>query len=146
MNTKEVGNLTELQCMTRLYELGCIVSVPFGNANKYDLIVDIDNRLYKVQCKHSSEVRDPDGTVHSIRFKTTWQSHNLHSYVRHTYTKDEVDFFATFYNGNCYLVPIEECGQVKQLRIAPPKNNQEKNITYLHDYLAEKILNIHSVE
>ena len=146
MNTKEVGNLTELQCMTRLYELGCIVSVPFGNANKYDLIVDCNNQLYKVQCKHASEVLNDDGTVHSIRFKTTWQSRNTYSYVRHTYMPDEVDFFATYYNNNCYLIPIQECGQVKQLRINPPKNHQEKNITYLHDYLAEKILNISSTE
>lgn len=31
-NSKEIGNLTELQCITGLYELGCDVSIPFGNS------------------------------------------------------------------------------------------------------------------
>ena len=34
-NTKQVGNLTELQCATKLYELGCRISIPFGNSEKY---------------------------------------------------------------------------------------------------------------
>ena len=29
--------------MTRLYELGYSISIPFGNANKYDLIILEDN-------------------------------------------------------------------------------------------------------
>ena len=32
MNSKEIGNLTELQCITALYALGCDVSIPFGNS------------------------------------------------------------------------------------------------------------------
>ena len=31
-NSKEIGNLTELQCITGLYELNCDVSIPFGNS------------------------------------------------------------------------------------------------------------------
>lgn len=30
MNTKQIGNLTELQCVTRLYELGCKISISYG--------------------------------------------------------------------------------------------------------------------
>ena len=52
-NTKEIGNLTELQCITALYELGCDVAIPFGNSQKYDLIMDYKGKLYKVQVKHA---------------------------------------------------------------------------------------------
>ena len=55
LTSKQKGNLTELQCMARLYELGCSISIPFGNSDKYDLIMDINDKLYKVQIKHSSE-------------------------------------------------------------------------------------------
>ena len=43
MNTKYLGNLTELQCITRFYELGYPVSIPYGDSEKYDMIIDIAN-------------------------------------------------------------------------------------------------------
>ena len=139
-NTKHIGNLTELQCATRLYELGCPVSIPFGNSEKYDLIIDVNNKLYKVQCKHCSECFDSNGELECIKFKTTWQSHNSKSWTLFKYTKEEVDFFATFYKGECYLVPQTECSNEKRLRIKPPKNNQLIGVSFLKDYTAEERL------
>lgn len=72
LNTKKIGNLTELQCITRLYELGCSVSIPFGDSDKYDLIIDINDKLYKIQIKHCSEYFDDFGDVSYIKFKCTW--------------------------------------------------------------------------
>ena len=140
MNTKQIGNLTELQCATRLYELGCAVSIPFGNSEKYDLIIDVNNKLYKIQCKHSSEYCNDNGEVKYIKFQQTWQSHTSHSWTQFKYLEDEVDFFATFYNGECYLIPQNECSHEKRLRIKPPKNNQTKGVSFLSNYIAsEKI-------
>ena len=44
---KQIGNLTELQCITRLYELGCSISIPYGDSEKYDFILDVNGNLYK---------------------------------------------------------------------------------------------------
>ena len=96
MNTKQIGNLVELQCATRLYELGCAVSIPFGNSEKYDLIIDINDKLYKVQCKHSSEYFDELGELEYIKFKCTWQSHNSNSWTQNKYKENEIDFFCYF--------------------------------------------------
>lgn len=49
-------------------------------------------------------------------------------------------FFATFYNGECYLVPQSECSNQKILRIKKPKNNQTKGINFLINYKAEEML------
>lgn len=136
MNTKQVGNLTELQCAARLYELGCAVSIPFGNSEKYDLIIDINDKLYKVQCKHSSEYFDDNGELEYIKFKTTWQSHNKNSWTQYKYQENEIDFFATFYNSECYLIPWSECSTEKRLRLKPPKNKQTKGVSFLSDYNA----------
>lgn len=126
-----------MQCITRLYELGCDISIPFGNSQKYDLIMDWNNCLYKVQVKHSSS--HDNGAYFS--FMTRWQSHNTSGYKKNSYTKEDIDFFATFFNGNVYLVPIEQCsGAEKNLRIVPPKNGQIKGINFAKDYLAEEVL------
>ena len=139
-NTKKLGNLTELQCMTYLYGLGYSISIPFGNADKYDLILDVNNKLYTIQIKHSSEHIDVNGEAEYIKFNCTWQSHNAHGYTRTKYQTNEVDFFATFYNGQCYLVPVEECSVEKILRIKLPKNNQRKGVSFLEEYTAEEII------
>ena len=136
MNTKEIGNLTELQCITGLYELGCDVSIPFGNSQKYDLIIDYKNILYKVQVKHAN---DHNGEY--FTFKTRWQGHNMSGYTQTKYTKDDIDFFATYYQGNVYLIPVEQCsGAEKTIRIIPPKNGQTKNINFAKDYSAKEVL------
>ena len=136
MNTKEIGNLTELQCITRLYEIGCDVSIPFGNSQKYDLIIDHNGVLYKVQVKHANE---HEGTHFTIR--TRWQGHNTTGYTQTSYTKEDIDFFATFYQGEVYLIPVEQCsGAEKTLRLVPPKNGQIKGINFAKDYIGQEVL------
>lgn len=136
MNTKEIGNLTELQCITGLYELGCDISIPFGNSQKYDLIMDYKGHLYKVQVKHS---KDHEGEY--LTFKTRWQGHNASGYTQTSYTKNDIDFFATWYNGIIYLIPVEECsGAEKSLRLVPTKNGQVKGINFAKDYIAKEVL------
>ena len=136
-NSKEIGNLTELQCITGLYELGCDISIPFGNSQKYDLIIDWNNNLYKIQVKHST---GHDNNAY-FAFKTRWQGHNRSGYTQTSYTKEDIDFFATSFNGNIYLIPVEQCsGAEKNLRIVPPKNGQIKGINFAKDYLAKEVL------
>ena len=136
LNTKQIGNLTELQCITALYELGCDISIPFGNSQKYDLIMDYKGKLYKVQVKHSTEHEN----THFI-FKTRWQSHNTSGYSQNSYSKEDIDFFATYCKGKVYLIPIEQCsGAEKTLRFVPPKNGQIKGINFAKDYEAEEVL------
>lgn len=139
-NTKEIGNLTELQCITRLYELGCSVSIPFGNSDKYDAIIDINDKLYKIQIKHSTGYADESGEIAYIEIRCTWTSHNTQGYLRKQYSANEVDFFATFYNGECYLIPLNECSNTKVLRIKPPKNGQKKGVCFLENYSAQEVI------
>lgn len=136
MNSKEIGNLTELQCITALYALGCDVSIPFGNSQKYDLIMDYKGKLYKVQVKHANEVEGEYFT-----FKTRWQGHNTSGYTQTSYTKEDIDLFATYCQNQLYLIPVEECsGALKTIRFIPPKNGQIKGVNFAKDYVAEEVL------
>ena len=37
MTTKKLGKITEMQCQVELMKLGCSVSVPLGDDDRYDL-------------------------------------------------------------------------------------------------------------
>ena len=139
MNTKQLGNLTELQCITRLYELGCAVSIPFGNSEKYDAIIEYNNVLYKVQIKHGAPTYEGD-QVSYLTINCRWTGHNNTGFNSHKYSAEDVDFFATFYEGECYLIPQKECSSAKILRILPPKNGQTKGICFLEKYKAMEVL------
>ena len=68
-------------------------------------------------------------------------THNAKGYTKRLYSKENVDYFATFYNDKVYLVPFEECGtKTKHLRLIPTKNGQVKNISFLENYLCDTIL------
>ncbi len=143
-NTKYVGNLTELQCITRFYELGYPVSIPYGDSEKYDFILDVKGKLYRLQCKHASLHKDEKGEIDFISIKTVWQTGYTRNNPskRHQYTSQDCDFFVTFWNGKCYLVPVDECSNEKRLRLKSPKNGQIKGINFLKDFVDEEVLKI----
>lgn len=144
MNTKYVGNLTELQCITRFYELGFPVSIPYGDSEKYDMIVDIKNKLYRLQCKHAKPHINDNDEIDYIEIKTTWQSGYTKNsqYKSNQYSKEDCDYFVTHFQGKNYLIPVEQCSNKKILRIIPPKNGQIKGINFLKDFVDEEVIKI----
>lgn len=51
MNTKEFGQITESKFVFECSKLNVKVSRPIGDTTPYDFIIDVNNTLYKVQCK-----------------------------------------------------------------------------------------------
>lgn len=135
LSTKAKGNLTELQCITAFYQLGYQVSIPYGENSRYDFIADVNRKLIRVQVKTSSIKQDTKG---AISFATASTRINSTKNITHRYTKDEIDYFATFWDNKCYLIPVEEtAGREKTLRFIPPANGQIKGITFAKDYELE---------
>ena len=48
LDSKQKGNLTELQCITAFIAEGCTVSIPYGDCAKYDFIIDFNGQLFKI--------------------------------------------------------------------------------------------------
>lgn len=134
MTSKHKGNLTELQCLAAFVEQGCTVSIPYGDNSRYDFIVDIDRRLYKIQVKTSSLKKDTDN---AIVFSCRSTHVNCSGVKNVRYNENEIDFFATYWENQCYLIPIKESSVEKTLRFAPPKNGQVKGISFAKDYTIE---------
>ena len=135
LSSKEKGNLTELQCITAFYKLGYQVSIPYGENSSYDFIADVNGKLIRVQVKTSSIKKNTQG---AISFATTSTRINSTQNITHRYTKEEIDYFATYWEDKCYLIPIEEtASREKTLRFIPPANGQIKGITFAKEYELE---------
>lgn len=138
MNSKRIGNITEMSVALAFQKLDIPVAIPFGDCERYDLIVDIKNKLYRVQCKTSSYYR---GDTSRISFNCRSTSTLNGKVVHHSYTSEEIDFFATIWEDKCYLIPVGHTSSEKILRLEPPKNNQTVGVNMIEDYSLEKVVN-----
>lgn len=58
LSTKAQGAQTELQCLTYLHGLGYDVSIPWGDNARYDFVLDVNHKLYKIQVKTSHKMEE----------------------------------------------------------------------------------------
>lgn len=137
LTTKQKGNITEVECILAFIKAGYKVSIPYGEDCKYDLILDINNKLYRIQCKASKGLLDPDD---GFKFKCRSTKITNHGVKTHLYNQSEIDYFATVYRGQCYLIPVNECDNEKTLRYRYPINGQKKGIYLAEKYKFEEII------
>lgn len=136
MNSKYKGNITEFQCMLAFMKLGYNVLTPYGDCERYDFVVDVNGKFIKIQSKTASS--EDDGA--SFHFSCRSCNRKNGKIIHHKYTKNEIDYFATTFNNKVYLIPVEECGADKRLRILPTKNGQIRGITWANKYELEEIV------
>ena len=130
------GTITELKCITYFVELGYNVAIPH-KPTRYDFILDTGLELIKVQVKTCHHRYSED----AITFATSSRRRGKDGHVSHDYRGDNVEYFCTWYDGKCYLVPVNDCGKrEKSLRLAPTNNGQVKNIAFAENYIAERVL------
>lgn len=136
LSTHFIGEITEQQVAIEFLKLGIQVSKPLVQSSKYDFIVDINDKLYKIQVKTGTLKEDS-----YIEFATSTSHTNTKGTINLNYCAKDVDFFATMYNGQCYLVPFSVCGKrCQRLRIKPTKNHQVVGITFAKDYKLEEVI------
>ena len=129
METREKGTLTESKILAAFVEAGYLVSLPFGDGHKYDLIVDDGRSIQRVQCK-TGRVRNG-----SLLFNACSFSGNAGT--RRDY-KEAADLFAVLNleTGDVYIIPVGEVGHtVACLRLNPTLSGQNKGIRWAKKYL-----------
>jgi len=138
LDPKQIGNLTELKCISAFYELGYSISIPYGENSRYDFIADINSKLIRIQVKTSKAIIEDECYIFSCRSSRSTKNHTINK----KYTSEEIDYFCTFIKDKCYLIPITECSTNKTLRFKKPKNNNNSNCYNLaSDYELEIQLN-----
>lgn len=142
-NTLQKGMLTELHCIEKFIELGYFCSIPYGDSCKYDIIVDINNQLYRIQCKSSTWAKDTAQEKVAFIMTTNHTTTNTTGVKRYTYNAKQVDYFYTYFEGEHYLVPIEEVeGKTTfRFRYLQYVGNQKNNVHIAEEYQLEKVVN-----
>lgn len=135
-NSHYIGKITELEVAKSFLSMGYQVSFPLVPDSRYDFIADIKGKLYKIQVKTST----PKDNESCIDFSTSTSHTNSKRTINIKYSPNDVDYFATMYNGQCYVVPIDKClGRGKRLRLKPTKNGQNKGILFAKDFKLEDV-------
>ena len=117
MNTSRKGDETEAVILGRLMDLGVSVSVPFGDSDRYDLVVDDGASLHRLQCKTGSWVNG------SVRFNLYTSTVGTDGRVDSEYTSEEIDAYAVYSKetDEVYWIPIEDTGSGEmRLRVEDP--------------------------
>lgn len=134
MNSNILGKTTEIEVMLYLIKRGYSVSLPYGDKDRYDQIWDINGKLYRIQVKTSHICSKNTGKA--IEFKTTGTSNGRTT----SYSQNDIDYFATFWEGQVYVVPVEETSSKKILRFEA--SIEQPNISWAKNYTFEEVFHI----
>lgn len=130
MTPSEVGDVSAVQVMAALVAAGEIVLTPFGDSRRYDLALDRDGSLVRVQVK-TGRLRGG-----AIRFNTcSYTAVGGERKARHY--SDGADVFGVYCPETraCYLVPVADLPPRQgSLRVEPPKNNQQEGVRLADTY------------
>lgn len=132
-DTKSIGELSELIVALSLSRVGYLVSKPFGENARYDLVIDKDGKLSRVQVK-TGRLRNG-----AILFNTYSSHYHRHGGSCKPYTS-EVDFFGVYCPQlrSVYLIPIEDTAKLSgTIRIDETKNGQHSHVRWAQPYLID---------
>lgn len=127
-NPKAIGERSEAIIAAHYLMRGDVVLHPFGDNQRYDLVVENDGKFRRIQCKTGKL----DGDV--IRFSTASCAGGK---VKKDYV-GQIEAFAVYcpQNQKVYEVPIEAApSRSMMLRLASPKNNSAvSTVNWASDY------------
>ena len=89
-----IGEITEQEVALEFLKRGILLSKPLVQSSRYDFIADINHKLYKIQVKTGTLKEDS-----YIEFATSTSHTNTQGTLNIPYSENDVDFFATMYEG-----------------------------------------------
>lgn len=116
---KQQGDTAELRFMLLNHELGYIVSKPFGDNAKYDLIVDTGTELQKIQIKSTKRKETSCGMdCYNCLVCSGGDS-------KQRYSDQDIDYIAIYVipENAWYKIPIKEI-KGKTVKLYPHRQSQ----------------------
>jgi len=119
-------------------QLGLTVLRPLCEGQRYDLIVDLEPALLRVQCKLARRV----GGVLVVRTEMCRFTPN--GYVRKPYSPAEIDAIAAYSPEllRSFLIPMSGITARREisLRLKPTRNNQAEGVRWARNYELESVI------
>jgi hypothetical protein len=111
-DTKRRGEIGEAAFLHKASSMGFGVAKPWGDSDRYDLVVDVVGRLLKVQVKSAHRVCAQAGGGYHIR---------AHPHQRIPYRADEIDFLVAYIvpEDIWYVFPPSAFKKMKSMRLFP---------------------------
>jgi hypothetical protein len=106
------GELAEMAFIYKAESLGLDVAKPYGNSNRYDLVVRSGQRFWKVQVKASGFITCGNYRVYAERIQRGRAI---------PYTADEIDFLAVYIipEGTWFIIPVRAFAPLRSLHLYP---------------------------
>ena len=120
--------------MLEATKLGVPVWLPATEHGRADMVFEIEERLWKVQCKWGRLTPERDVIIAPLC------SHRRggKGYIRRTYDEQEIDLVAIYCEelGRCFLLPVSLTSGMTSihLRLTPPRNGQQACIKLADDF------------
>ena len=131
MNSKIIGDISEAVVLAEFLRAGQNVLVPFGDRNRYDLVIESDGKFERIQVK-TGRLRNG-----AVLFKGKSSTRSGGQRVEKGY-HGQIEKFAVYCadNKKIYLVPVAICGRsgTVHLRITCAKNGMSKGIHAASDF------------
>lgn len=128
MHTKLKGTIGELIAAEEFLRRGWVVAFPFGENQRYDLIIERDGLYKRVQVK---AVYPRKGVLHiNCRSSNNWSVKS--------YSAEDIDLIAAvdLENEEVYFIGIEQVHKALfDLRIVPTKNQQKKKVNFAKNFI-----------
>lgn len=138
MKNKDKGELVEHIVIVELMKRSIVCSEPVGDNQPYDLVIELNNKLLKVQVRTCLKVRNT--------LRVSFQSQRINTKRKYAVSSaKKVDLFIgySFETNKVYVVGkniLSKNSNSVMLRLSKPKNNQVKKIKFAQDYELDKFL------
>lgn len=124
MNSRKQGDIGVAAAILYYTKEGHTVSLPTTEASRYDLIVDKNNTLYKVQCK-TSTVRSVNDQNYVVNLATHGGNRSWENLPKKL-TSDEIDLvFIWCENDSIWEIPVSEIERYSSVNIGNLRRNYQ---------------------
>jgi len=133
-----MGAVAEAALAAAAIEMGLTVLRPLSEGRRYDIVIDLEPKLLRVQCKIA---RPLSGAI-SVHAQTN--RYTPRGYVSTSYSSSEIDAIGAYSPAlkRCFLIPIAEASgrRALHLRLNPARNNQARGIRWARDYEFKEVI------
>ena len=134
LSTNQKGGIAETAITAEATRLGIPVFRPVVEHSRADLVFEIADRLFRIQCKWGA--LSEDRSIIKVALQTNYLTAS--GYVSTSYTADEIDLVAVYCAelDRSYLLPISLAADRRaiHLRLTPPKNSQRACLNLAVDF------------